>query len=133
MIAVDPRTERTYVTTTDRALPPEQQTTFRYRPMTIAQQHAMGDDIVTDENGNRMRRNQGSKRLDLLRSNLVGWENLRTSTGTPIEFRTNKFGLVDEEALARVPFFARMELAIAIESDLEFTIAEMGKSEPPST
>ena len=133
MIAISPRTEHTYVLHAERKLPLEQQTVWRYRPMTVGQQHAMGDDCDRDSHGNKIRNSEGTKRLTLVRTNLVGWENFADGKGGQVEHRRDKYGLVDMDVLEQIPFTARVEIAIAIENDVQFSTVELGKSEPQPT
>jgi len=134
MIARDPRTEWAYVPASDRGLTDKSLvTTFRLRHMTLLQEAATLDALDRDSNGISIRRNLGSDRVNLLRSNLVGWSNLRKEDGSEVMFEKGPMGGAKDELIYLLPPRLRDELARAIEDAQIYDPDEASKSSPQST
>ena len=113
-IALDPRREVKYVLRCDRALPPEKQTTFSIRPLTVRQAAEVKDSLlILDKATQDLKPASGSHELSILRCGLIGCDNFLDSSGKEVRF-TMKSGVVSDEFLDRLAYDWRTELANAI-------------------
>jgi len=102
-----------YVLKADRDLPAEERTTFRLRPLTFRER----EDISTTEaidagEGTKIAINRFTITRKILNYGLVGWKNLLSFQGTPLEFaRTN--GVLSDTTLDSIQDCAT-EIANAI-------------------
>jgi hypothetical protein len=114
-IALNPRQEFDYVLECDRTLPPEQQTVFRLRSLTVGEQADLEDSLAV-RRGEDLGINVGSQKLRILRLGLVGWSNFRDAAGAEVPFEAIKGHPrhVTDVCLDRLDSEWRTELANAI-------------------
>jgi len=125
-IALDPRREVKYVLRCDRALPPEKQTTFSIRPLTLRQAAEVKDSLlILDKATQDLKPASGSHELSILRCGLIGCDNFLDSSGKEVRF-TMKSGVVSDEFLDRLAYDWRTELANAITDLSTVTEAALG-------
>jgi hypothetical protein len=129
MIARSPKSTWKYVLERDRSLPKEEQTVWKLKHLTLAQEHAIIDQVAYDPiTGRGVRQAAGTEHLRSLRHGLVGWENFQREDKTQIEFEAGPLGGAKDELLYLLPLGAREELAQAIENELSIDEAELRKS-----
>jgi len=75
-----------YVLFSERELPPEDQTTFRLRPITAPENKRLQDLLVQRSNGSGHTLNPGTAQYAALMAGLRGWSNLQDDEGNPVEF-----------------------------------------------
>jgi hypothetical protein len=140
MIALDPASTRRYVLRDERGLPPEEQSVFLLRTLSVRELAQIEDRAAGvshgGEDGEQMIAvRSGSTRLEALRFGLVGWERVFDSKGGEVPFRGTKqkrngvdFVQPDDETLGRIPPKYRLELAEEITEGSRLTQAERGNS-----
>lgn len=134
MIVRDPRASWSFVLERDRDQPKEKQTVFRLKHLTLAQEHAIVDQVGRDPiSGMTVRHAAGTEHLRTLRHGLVGWANLKRVDGTDVQFEASPLGGATDELLFLLPLGVREELATAIEMELAWNEDESGKSGSPPT
>ncbi len=133
MICRDARLTFKYVLVEDRELPPDQRTCWDLKHMTLLQEAACLDNLDRDSQGFSIRRGLGTERVNLLRSNLVGWSNLKTADGSEIAFEKGPLGGAKDDVIFKLLPRHRDELARAIEDAREFDPETLGKSAPAAT
>lgn len=118
MITLDPNSTREYVLRDDRSLPPEEQSVFLLRPLTLAQQTAIKDAMASVNASQDIKINAGTQELHALRFGLAGWRNVRDSKGNQEEAKgtTSKrngvdFFTLDDTTIEKIPPKYRAELA----------------------
>lgn len=132
MIVRSPKQTWRYVPAADRKLPRSEQTVFQLRHLTLLEEAEQYDDLDRDSSGLPIRRNLGTRRIEILRRHVIGWENLRSPEGEQVQFERNAQGLLKDELLFLFPDELRTELALAIENEIVFDPELVGKSVPPS-
>lgn len=133
MIVRSPKQTWPYVLFADRRLPREQQTVWKLKHLTLAEEQALLDNWSRDPiTGQAVRNAIGSEHLTVLRRGLVGWTNLLDADGLAIPFEAGPWGGATDDLLFRIPLMDREELARAIENEVVFEPEEVGKSSPPS-
>ena len=133
MIVRSPKQTWNYVLQADRRLPKEKQTVFKLKHLTLAEEQALLDNWSRDPvTGQGVRNAVGSEHLLVLRRGLVGWTNLVDGDGLDIKFEPGPWGGATDALLFLIPLMDREELARAIENEMVFEQAEVGKSSPPS-
>lgn len=132
VIARDPRTTWKYVLGKDRALPREQQTVWKLKHLSLHAEQAAYDGIERTRNESVVI-DTGSRGLAVLREGLDGWDNFPDSKGVQVTVEKNARGCISDECLMRIELEDRIELAGAIENEIDFDPDTVGKSVPPST
>jgi len=124
-IALDPKESFDYVLEEERAMPPERQTVFLLRGLTISEETALNNTILaSDMGGDEMKWKTGDYQLKTLRLGLLGWSNFKDIEGVEVEFvsrsqrehRKRIDSGVTLECLDRLSSANRGELANAIGS-----------------
>lgn len=124
-IALDPKQHFDYVLECDRALPPEQQTVFKLRGLTVAEEARIEDGLAQLVDGGVSMRS-GHQKLEILRLGLLGWTGFRSADGTEVAFERTKGHPqhVTDACLDRLAPDWRVELANAITERGKLTPAE---------
>jgi len=110
VIAIDPEGRRDYVPECDRELEEHEQTVFELRNFTARETAHFKSRLFKATSDKAI----GEVELELVRSSLVGWRNLCTEDGAPVEFRVSKQrgkDLPTDASLSRIPAGIRAELA----------------------
>lgn len=135
MIAIDPVSERRYILKAERGLPPEEQSVFILRPLTLRESNAIEDMTVGVGEGDGMTIRSGSVRTRALEYGLIGWENVLDSKGNEVPFdgtRQKRGGVEfispNSKTLERLPRSVQHELAEAITTGSDLTEEEAGNS-----
>lgn len=113
-----------YVTTADRQLPQDQQTTFLMRPLSNKTFGEIQNLVQVAADGSSVTLLRGQQRHAALKAGLVGWENFNDEHGTPAQFLADKgerrvhgvvvVGPPKDETLEMLPPDVYIELADAI-------------------
>lgn len=135
MIALDPRATRNYILEADRSLPDEQQTIFQIQDLDEGTLVRLMDSIEVSRGDDGEAKistgGMGTRVYTIIQAGLVGWRNLKDSSGKAIAFHKNEVtNKIDDGLLARLPWGAKMELANAIEAGARLTEEQEEKSEP---
>lgn len=105
---IDPTKETVYILEAEKDLPPEQQTKWKFKPMS-ASCYAKFSDLILVADGKIS--NYGEYVLAALKYSLVGWEGKDCPP-----FVLGKDGLPTEETLSRIPHTIRWELGRAADN-----------------
>lgn len=111
VIALDPNEKRPYVVIDDQKLPKEQQTVFWIKPMDYSLRAEI-DDLMGIYVGKR--ENVGAAMAKILERCLVGWDNLKSSSGALIPFAASPNGGASPSSLSLLKQEWRIELGAAI-------------------
>lgn len=137
-IATDPRPEgsgtQTYVLTSDRELPPEQQTVWTFRPLRDGEWARIMDLVLVSSQG-VAGAGVASVAQEVLSSSLVGVQNFWASKvgGETIDVTRDRQGRVSETFLERIRWPDKLELANFAQSLTRLTEAEVEKPAPSPT
>lgn len=124
MIAINPKQTVPYVLESERKLPPEKQTTWHFRALTLDEQATIRDMMLarSAEDGAIYVRN-GTAELTTLRLGLEKVDNFVDETGAKVEIKKEN-GLVPDDFLERISPRDRSELSRAIANRGHVTSAE---------
>ena len=132
MIALDPRRERDYITSADRDLPEDQQTTLRLRTLPESVMVEIMDSVrvSTNDDGDAevSQAGVGTRTRTILRHGLTGWSNFKNGDGSDVPFEASN-GAASDDSLGRIPWDAKIELANAVEATGRMTEDEVEKPE----
>ena len=124
VIAITPKQTFDHILKCDSNEPPEKQTRWKLRALTLDEQASVRDATLrADRATQQFAVNSGRVELMRLRWGLMGVENFVDSAGSPVKFEKVD-GLVPDEFLARISAEHRAELSIAIANLGEVTAAE---------
>jgi len=118
MLAITPRGEWNYIAESDRET--DNPTIFKLRD--LKQRERMG---LFDEG-----KGFGSKAFDIVKTALIGVDNLLDGDGKPVAFKKDASGKADDEFLERIPWQIILEIAGAVVRGGELEDDEVEKSEP---
>lgn len=108
-IAFDGRVVREYVPKSDRALPPDQQTVFLYRPLSNTDEFALADKHGSFGTMER----KWWYGADMVKRALVGWRNFKMANGEEAPFTKDEFGIATNDTLNFVgPLLTELIFAI---------------------
>ena len=116
-IALDPKATFEYVLEDDRALPPEEQTVFNLRGLTVAEEARVADSMISGLPGqDELSFRSGTHQLTVLRYGLRGWTGFLDSEGKPVQFETSNGSprQVKDASLDRILPKYRTEIVNAI-------------------
>ena len=114
-IAIQPKKGFDYVLEDDRKFPPEKQTVWKLRGLSIGEQSDVQDSLRTERSDTgETSWKTGTLLLKTLRAGLVGVSNFLDESGAAVEFTKDKSGVVSDEFLDRLAPAWRTELANAI-------------------
>lgn len=123
-IAINPKQTVPYILKADRASPPEKQTTWHFRALTLDEQAQIRDSVLTQNaETNEVIVRGGRAELTTLRLGLTSVDNFLDESGKPLKIEKVN-GLVPDELLERVSPADRAELAQAIARRGHVTSAE---------
>jgi len=116
-IALDPKATFEYVLEDDQSLPPEEQTVFTLRGLTVAEEARVADSMISGLPGqDELSFRSGTHQLTVLRYGLRGWTGFLDSEGKSVQFETSNGSprQVKDASLDRILPKYRTELVNAI-------------------
>ena len=126
-IALDPKSTFPYVLECDRKLPNEQQTVFKLRGLTVAEEASVSDSMILAHSGtDELAFRAGTHQLTILRFGLRGWEGFVNGEGAEVRFEQGKGHPrhITDECLDRLSTKNRTELSNAVMARGEITADE---------
>jgi len=112
MILPSVKDRREYILQSERDLPPDLQTIWIFRPLTVHQKREIEDNMGLQLTGEGYK--AGTFTYKALKYGLAGWKNLKREDGSEVAFKTGGDGLIQDELIGQLPLAVRMELATAI-------------------
>lgn len=112
-IALDPKATFAYVLEDDRKLPPEEQTTFTLRGLTVAEEAKVADSMISSIPGQEeLSFRSGTHQLTVLRHGLRDWTNFMDGDGKAVAFEKARAhpSFVTDDCLDRMLPRHRQEL-----------------------
>lgn len=110
-IALDPSRQHRYVLHDDQSLPPEDQTIWLLRSLTVRDDEMISNSKMVASGQGEFRLHPGTEDLMTIRLGLAGVENFRDASGKVVHFETDKNHRVTDAFLSRLRKEWRSELA----------------------
>ena len=137
-IALDPKTERIFITTGDQKLKEAEQTWWKVRDLSERERIEFMDALGMrdDGTGGAVLAGSGSRTYIGVKNGLMGVESnhpLKDVHGKVIPFETDKDGRVSDEFLERVDWRDKREISDDITRNLTLLGADVEKSAPSPT
>jgi hypothetical protein len=118
MLAITPRGEWNYIAESDRET--DNPTVFKLRDLKQRERMTLFDEG----------KGFGSKAFDIVKTSLIGVDNLLDGDGKSVPFKKDASGKADDEFLERIPWQIILEIAGAVVRGGELEDDEVEKSEP---